>query len=130
MKTGKELREYTRIAIKVEVEVEADNQEKVSGETECVSMKGLFIECGSTFPVGTKVVIKVFVGGRGSNVEVWARGRVTFVNDDGMAMQFTSHLGMDSYVHLHKLVLFNADAEAEKVEKEIETHLGEVQSEL
>ena len=130
MKTGKDLREYTRIAVKVPVDVEADGREKVSGETECVSMKGLFIDCDTSYPVGTEVVIKVFVGGRGSNVEVWAKGTVTFVNNDGMATQFTSHLGMDSYVHLHKLVLFNANAEADQVEREIETHLGEVQSDL
>jgi len=128
MKAGKDLREYTRIAVKTAVEVEAEGREKVIGETECVSMKGLFIDCDTPYPVDTEVVIRVFVGGRGSHVEVWAKGLVTFVNDEGMAAQFTTHLGMDSYVHLHKLVLFNADAEADKIEAEIETHLGDLRS--
>jgi len=130
MKEGKDLRAYTRIAVKVEVELEAKNQKKVSGKTECVSMKGLFVDCETHYPIDTEVVIKVFVGGRGSHVEIWAKGVVTFVNDEGMAAQFTTHLGMDSYVHLHKLVLFNADTEADKIEKEIETHLGELHSEF
>lgn len=93
------------------------------GETECVSMKGLFIDCENSFSVGTECVFTLYIDGREGSLRVETRGCITFVNEDGMAAQFSSHLGLNSYDHLHKLVLYNADTEADQVEEEIESHL-------
>ncbi|MBN4053230.1 PilZ domain-containing protein [bacterium AH-315-L15] len=124
---GRELREYTRISMKVEVEVaRLSDGKKRLGETECVSMNGCFIDCTNPFPVGTECQATLFIGGRESELKVGVKGRIALVNDDGMAVAITSHLFMESYDHLHRLVLYNAKEEAERVEKEIETHLEDI----
>lgn len=127
MSNGKELREYTRIRMKVNVEVErSGHAEKRIGNTECVSMNGLFIECENPFPLGTHCVVTLLVSGQGSDVLVHARGKITFVNEAGMAAQLVSHLGMESYNHLRNLVLYNAAEESEQVETEIRRHLDKI----
>lgn len=127
MKSGKELRKYTRITMKVAVEAKrVDDPVTCDGNTECVSMNGLFIECDTPFSLGCECVIKIFVGGPQSDILVHARAMVCFVNEDGMAVEMISHLGMDSHNHLRNLVLYNADADAEVVELEIKSHLERI----
>ncbi len=127
MKSGKELRRYTRITMKVSVEaLRVSDQMTCDGNTECVSMNGLFIECDAPFSLGTECVIKVFVGGPKSEILVHARGKVTFLNVHGMAVEMMSHLEMDSHNHLRNLVLYNADGDAEIVESEITAHLDQI----
>ncbi len=130
MKTGKHLREFTRISAKVEVDVMRVSPGKnLVGHTECVSMKGLYIICDKPFPVDTECVITLWIGGRKSEITICAKGKVTFVDKMGMAAEFVSHLNMDSYNHLHSLVLYNAADEAETVEEEIENHLDKIRAE-
>ncbi len=127
MSSGKELREYTRIRMKVNVEVAlSGSAEKRIGNTECLSMNGLFIECEHPFLVGTQCVVTLLAAGPGSDVLVHARGKITFVNEAGMAAQLTSHLGMESYNHLRNLVLYNAAEESEQIETEIQRHLDKI----
>jgi len=129
MKSGKELRKYTRITMKVAVEALRVSDEVIcGGNTECISMNGLFIECNTPFALETECVIKVFVGGPRSDILVHARGKVTFLNAHGMAVEMMSHLGLDSYNHLRNLVLYNADGEAEIVESEITAHLDQIRA--
>lgn len=123
----KELRKYTRITMRVSVEAErVSDQVTRSGNTECVSMNGLFIECDAPFLLGAECVIKVFVDGPESDILVHAKAKVSFVNEHGMAVEMMSHLGMDSYNHLRNLVLYNADDAAEIVETEITRHLDKI----
>lgn len=123
----KELREYTRIRMKVSVGVErVSDQVTRDGNTECISMNGLFIECDAPFLLGTECIIKIFVGGPESDILVHAKAKVSFVSEHGMAVEMTSHLGMDSYNHLRNLVLYNADDSAEIVETEITRHLDKI----
>lgn len=127
MKSGKELRKYTRITMSVLVEAErVSDQVMRSGNTECVSMNGLFIECDAPFSRKTECVVKVFVGGPESDILVHARCKVTFVSEHGMAVEMMSHLGMDSHNHLRNLVLYNADGDAKIVESEITAHLDRI----
>jgi len=127
MKAGKELRKYTRITMRVAVEAERVEDHAIrEGNTECISMNGLFIECDAPFAVGSECVIKIFVGAPESDILVHARGKVTYVNEVGMAAEMLSHLGMNSYNHLRNLVLYNADGDAEIVETEIAAHLERI----
>ncbi|MBN4054180.1 PilZ domain-containing protein [Nitrospira defluvii] len=124
---SQENREYTRISMKVEVEVERhSDREKRYGQTECVSMNGCFIDCIDPFPMGTECKTTLYIGGRDSDLKVCVKGKITFVNKDGMALEIVSHLFMESYDHLHRLVLYNASEDADRVEEEIETHLHNI----
>ncbi len=127
MNSGKELRKYTRITMKVAVEIErVRDRVRRPGHTECLSMNGLFIECDAPFSLGTECIVKILVGGPESDVLVHAKGKVAYVDEDGMAVEMMSHLDMNSYNHLRNLVLYNADHDAEIVEGEIKSHLDRI----
>lgn len=124
MKKGFEDRKYTRIQMKVEVQMEKIcNGEKRMGKTECVSMNGLFIDCKHPYPIGEECHITLFIGEHGSERRVQVKGRVVYNQENGMGIEILSHLCMESYDHLHRLVLYNAADDADRVEEEIETRI-------
>ncbi|MFQ5597158.1 MAG: PilZ domain-containing protein [Nitrospiria bacterium] len=123
-KKGFDEREYTRIPMKVDVEMEEiSTGEKRIGKTNIVSMKGFFIECDNPFPPGTECHITLLIGGAESRLHVRVRAKIVYITDEGMGVQVISHLSMESYEHLHRLVLYNAADAADTVEQEIEDHL-------
>ncbi len=125
-----DLRQYTRISMKVEVESERiSDQEKRLGSTNCVSMNGIFIDCDMPFEVGTKCRVSIFVGGRESDISIQVKAEVITVSQKGMGVKLISHLELDSYNHLRKLVMYNADSSTERVETEIKTHLDQIREE-
>ena len=127
MKSPRDLRQYTRISMKVDVESERiSDQEKRLGSTDCVSMNGIFIDCDMPFDVGTRCRVEIFVGGKGSDVTVQAKAEVISISEKGMGVKLISHLELDSYNHLRKLVLYNADSNVDQVETEIKTHLDQI----
>jgi len=126
--TGKDNRRYTRILMAVEAEMtEISSGEKRSGKTECVSMKGFFVDCDHPFPMGTDCNVTLFIGGRDSGLRVEVKATATFVDEGGVGFEILGHLFMESYDHLHRLVLYNAADDVDKVEDEIEKHIKEKQ---
>ncbi len=122
--TGKDSRRYTRIVMAVEAELEeVSSGELRIGKTECVSMKGFFIDCDHGFPLYTDCNVTLFIGGRDSGLRVSVKCRVTYVDGTGMGLEIFGHLFMESYAHLHRLVLYNAAEYVDRVEDEIETHI-------
>lgn len=122
-----ELREYTRISMKVEVESERISDQEISlGTTDCVSMNGIFIECERLFEVGTECRVTIFVGGRESDVSIQAKAEVVTLAKKGMGVKIITHLELNSYEHLRKLVMYNADSSVDRVETEIKTHLDNI----
>lgn len=127
MKAGMDTRGYTRIALEIGLEVErVSDQQQRKGRTQNISMDGLLIHCETPFSHGTECIVKLFAGGSESDILVHARVKVVYVNDAGMGVQILSHLDLDSYDHLHKLVLYNADTDVETVESEINAHLDKI----
>jgi hypothetical protein len=121
-KNSEESREFTRVPIKVEAEVHADGQSIFCEETRDVSMKGLFLKGDKSFPMGTKCVVTLFLGGKEGGMRIDVKGVVEHSSEKGMGVQF-SEIGLDSYEHLQNLVLYNSQ-DSHKVEKEIHDHLG------
>ena len=121
-KKGEDSREFTRVPIKVEAEIHAENQSIFCEQTRDVSMKGLFLKGNECFPTGTHCVVTLFLGGREGGMRIDVKGVVEHSSEKGMGVQFTE-IGLDSYEHLQNLVLYNSQ-DAHKVEKEIHDHLG------
>jgi len=122
-----EQREFVRIPVKVDVAVELiSNGERRAGTTECVSMKGCFIECAESFPKGSLCHITLLIGGPGSETKVWVKGKVASASDTGMGIQIISHLCLESYGHLYRLVLYNAADNAERIDLEIQNKLRSI----
>ncbi len=126
--TGKDNRRYTRILMAVEAEMtEISSGEKRNGKTECVSMKGFFVDCDHPFSMDTDCNVTLFIGGRDGGLRVEVKAKVSFVDESGAGFEISSHLFMESYDHLHRLVLYNAADDVDKVEDEIEKHIKEKQ---
>lgn len=118
--TGNDKRRYTRIVMAVEAEMEEISTGELRiGRTENVSMKGFFVDCDHSFPLDTDCNVTLFIGGRDSGHRVSVKCRVTYVDEIGMGLEILGHLFMESYSHLHRLVLYNAAEYVDKVEDEI-----------
>ncbi len=121
MDSGLEEREFVRIPVKVDAQVTAvSNGEQRSGKTEDVSMKGFFVECAEPFVTGTQCRVDLLIGGPESDAKVCVKVKVAYASELGMGAQILSHLSLESYGHLYRLVLYNAADKADLVEAEIE----------
>jgi hypothetical protein len=118
MRNGTKHREFTRVSTEIEAEVTAT----VSGHTRDVSVKGIYLFCRQPLPVGTPCRVALVVGGRQSPLRIEVTGRVVRVDDAGMAVEF-SEMGVDSFDHLRRLVLYNS-TDTDQVEQELKSHLG------
>lgn len=115
-------REFSRVDIKIQAEIEAVGKGRVSTRVQDVSMKGLFIEGQTDWPLGTECEIHLILEGGNPPVHIEVKGRVQRITEEGLALLFTE-VGLEAYEHLHNLVMFNSD-DPEKVEQELESHLG------
>ena len=87
-------------------------------------MKGVYIPCDSQTPVGTECEIKLVVGSTEDRVCIEARGKIVRSDNAGVAIEFTE-MGLDSYNHIHNLVLYNSTGlSPDQIEQERKNHLG------
>ncbi len=124
------VRGYTRISLKIDLEMERLSDHQIrTGKTENISISGLFVHLETPYLAGSECIVRLFVPGSDNEVLVHSKVRVVYTNALGMGVQFVSHLGLESYGHLQKLVLYNADTHVEKIETEINTHLDQLRNE-
>lgn len=121
-KTSEDHREFSRVEIKVQIRVQAQEAEIVSRDTHDVSMKGLFVNCDADWAIGTECEIHLLLEGQEPPVDLAVKGRVQRVTESGMGLLFTE-VGLDAYEHLHNLVMLNTH-DPKKVEQEFKNHLG------
>jgi hypothetical protein len=114
-------REFSRVAIAIRAEARGGGQCIVSTASHRLSLKGMLLVCGERLPEGTDCTITLHLGDGG--LQIQAEGRVVRAYPEGLAFQFTRILGLESYEHLRKLLLYNAP-DPEVVEGEFETSLG------
>lgn len=121
-KNAGDLREFSRIDINILAKVNAKGREIVSTGTHDISMKGLFVESKTDWPIGTECEIHLILEGRNPPVDISVNGRVQRITEGGIALLFTE-VSLEAYEHLHNLVMLNTD-DPEKVEREFDNHLG------
>jgi len=114
-------REFTRVPITFEVRLTIDGRTLDGAHVKDLSMKGMLVLTGDTYPVGTpcEAVITLVEG----EVEIRTSGTVAATNPAGFGMEFATIDGLESYIHLRNLVLFNSP-DVEKVEEEFQAHAG------
>ena len=114
-------REFTRVAVQVPVEVQADGRSLLGVITGNVSMKGLLLKTEETLAEGTLCSLRIpLVAGI---AEIQAEARVVRVYPGAMAFQYTRIIGTESFDHLRRLVVYNAP-DTEQVEGEFHAHTG------
>lgn len=116
-----EKREFTRVPITFEVRLTVAERPLTECRIRDVSMKGMLVLTGERFPLGTpcEAVLSLVEG----EVEIRASGTVAAQHPEGFGMEFSTIDGLESYMHLRNLVLFNTQ-DVEKVEEEFQTHAG------
>ncbi|MDP2877171.1 MAG: PilZ domain-containing protein [Holophaga sp.] len=114
-------REFTRVPINVRAEVKGGGFVITSSTTRSLSLKGMFVACTEQVPVGTECEITLFLGD--GDIQIQTEGPVVHCYPDGIALQFTRILGIESFEHLRNLVLYNAP-DPDAVENEFNTSTG------
>ena len=122
MENGLERREFSRVAIQVEVRLRTEEDNLVAGKGTRISLKGLFFETATRLPNGSACQIEIVLGTESHQLLINVKGKVTRQEENGLGLEF-SQMGSEGYEHLKNLVLYNSD-EPEKVEQEFIQHLG------
>jgi len=116
-----EKREFTRVPITFLVHLLVGERHLEACHIQDLSMKGMLVVTEERFPLGTpcEAVLTLVEG----EVEIRTSGTVAALHPRGFGVEFTTIDGLDSYIHLRNLVLFNTQ-DVEKVEEEFQAHAG------
>src|SRR5689334_5053461 len=118
MKTETNRREFTRVPIRLEVEVASASLSLP--DTECrikdVSLNGLYLQCDNPLPIGSSCQVTIALGNGEEPVRIQVNGEVARRDANGMGLKITEIVGIDSFGHLQNLVRYNAST-TEKVEQ-------------
>lgn len=117
-----DLREFIRCQICLKANVQLANGILLEGQTENISMKGLWFRTEKTFPKNTPVKVHLYLSGTHGEESLYLRGHVVRIEADGMAIKF-EEIDADSVEHLKRLLMYNT-SEADKMYEEFDEHLG------
>jgi len=115
-------REFTRVLVPIKAVTTSDSKQTVRGHCRDVSMKGTHIHCEQPFEIGTPCDCVLCWDTAESQLSIPVRAKVVRVDPSGMSLEFTE-MGMGSYQHLQRLVLFNA-ADPDQLDAELISHVG------
>ena len=115
-------REFTRVRVPIEAVATSDSKQIVEGYCRDVSMKGAHIHCDQPFEIGTTCDCVLCWNAAESELRIQVRAEVVRVEPSAMSLEFTA-MGMVSYHHLQRLVLFNS-ADPDQLDAELNSHIG------
>ncbi len=115
-------REFTRVPAEVKVEISTREGVFFTQHTRNISMNGLYVECHNRLSVGTECQLRVFLGEGRNATCIGMLGRVSRVDDAGMAVEFMQ-IEVEGFEPLRNLVLMNT-TEVQQVEEEFRSHIG------
>ena len=122
MKTEK--REFTRVPIHLNVEFSSPQRAIASiGQLKDVSMNGIYVHCDNPLPIGSDCKIAILLGNKEMPMRIAMNGKIARVDTDGMGMEITEIVGIESFAHLRNLVLYNS-SDVDCVEQEFSEHVG------
>jgi hypothetical protein len=121
MTPDSEKREFTRVPLTFQVRLTIAGEPLPECHIKDLSMKGMLVLTAARFPLGTpcEAVIALVEG----QVEIHTSGTVAATHPAGFGVEFSTIDGLESYIHLRNLVLFNSE-DVEKVEEEFQAHSG------
>ncbi len=122
----KNTREFSRIPIRLEVELLLEDGRTVSGNGVDLSLKGAFCETDLRPPEGAPCSVSLTFDTGDNKLCFFAAGRIARLADAGLAVEFTE-IELESFHHLQNLIRLNAADDpdlVEEVDREFETHIG------
>jgi hypothetical protein len=118
-----ERREFIRIPFNTEVEIDVGGRVIRSNKGINISMSGIHLSTDDSAPSrGTICRVSITLHALENRVTIEAGGKISRSVPGSLAIEFTE-LEVDSYHHLRRLILLNAD-EPEKAEQEFIAHWG------
>jgi PilZ domain len=115
-------RDFTRVPVHLEVEIQTAGMKLNSTETRDLSMTGLFVQASGRFSANEECQVTLFLRGAAEETRLTIRGKIVRVEKTGLAIQFLE-MGPEEFGHLRNLVLYNS-ADIHQTEGEMKTHLG------
>jgi hypothetical protein len=116
-------REFSRIPLRLEVQLLFEDGSEVVGEGVDLSLKGTFCKTTERPEVGARCTVALtFNSGDDNKLSFYASGRVARLADNGLAVEFLE-LEIESFYHLRNLIRYNAP-DPEVIDQEFEDHLG------
>ena len=117
-------REFTRVQVRLDVELRTGGAASVIGRLSNVSINGFHLVCDTRLPERTTCEITLVLDGGLGNEYVKAVGQVVRVDQTGMAIHIKELLGEQSLTHLQNIVLYNSGDDTNRVEQEFAQHIG------
>jgi len=118
-----EKRDFIRVPFSTEVDVRVQGRTIRSREGINISMSGIHLTTADTIPpAGTPCQVKIILEMSGSRIVIEASGKMVRSHPGNVAIEFIE-LDLDSYHHLRRLIVSNAD-DPERAENEFSAHWG------
>jgi hypothetical protein len=106
---GQNKRDKTRVLFQTRVVVKTETlQFESSGNSQDISFKGISVKTDEKIPVGTPCDLEIELTGTIDRLCINAKGTVVRHTPDGIGISFET-VDADSYTHLKKLLIYNAD---------------------
>ncbi|GMV92539.1 MAG: hypothetical protein AMXMBFR82_23170 [Candidatus Hydrogenedentota bacterium] len=115
-------REFTRVHTDLDAKLLQPGRPPVSCHLEDLSMNGALVAAQGEVADGTTCTMELLLPGADPPVRIVAKGTVTRLEANMVAVAF-EEIDEESFVHLRKLVLVNADDPA-RVEDELDSSVG------
>jgi len=120
-----DLREFSRVSVSVNVEIERPGLATFKAVAKDVSLNGLRIESAESFDADGLCDVRVILGDDGGEIEpiiIEAHGCAVRSDGQFVAIHF-DQLELEGYNHLKNLILYNAQ-DTDQVEHEFDQHVG------
>ena len=115
-------REMTRVPLQIETELRAEGHPLTLGKTTDISLKGLHVTSQQSLPVDATCHITLRLGPPEHPIRIAIEGTVVRTTDEGMAIEINS-VPLDSFSHLHNLVIYNAQ-DTNRVDEELHSRVS------
>lgn len=125
MSKAHDCREFSRVSVPVWLEIERPGQQLFRAIVRDISMNGVRIDSSELFDANVRCDVKVILGedgGEEESVVIEAHGCVVRSDGQFIAIHF-DHLELEGYIHLKKLIQFNA-LDSDQIEREFDAHIG------
>ncbi len=116
------VREFTRIPLRRQVDVDAASVRVRGAAIRDLSLKGVYVLAVAGLAPGTECVVRLSLGEPPEAHQIELQGRIARCDVAGFGVEFVA-IPVDSHQHLRNLILYNA-RDPSLHEREFSEHLG------
>lgn len=115
-------REFTRLSLRRQIDVDAGDLVVRGAAIRDLSLKGVYVIAVVGMVPGTECLVRLSLGEPAEAHQIELHGRIARCDAAGFAIEFVA-IPVDSHQHLRNLILYNA-REPGVYEQEFSEHLG------